>query len=243
LDFGRIEVAKYLFVPHYFNSMCLQICTQTQERIEADLKARTGYLFYDETRKRWVGRITFPDPTSGKRKEKKCYALTKTEARIKLEKIREKIKNQGAQVVANERMTFSQLAEEFRSKKLIPAVFVNRNKVAGMKNHYSPGIYQDVLVEHFGPKRLDAIEHSDIEAFKLKRLQTPTKHSVAVRPLPHRLAIRKYKDIKPARWMRGGKPLNELCAFTHSSAAPCQLPRDHWPLSRAIISLAGTVND
>lgn len=34
-----------------------------------------------------------------------------------------------------------------------------------------------MLIEHFGDKRLDSIEHSDIEDFKLKRLQTPTKHS------------------------------------------------------------------
>jgi integrase len=154
-----------------------QICHVPHKGIEADMKSRTGYLFYDESRKRWVGRVTFPDPTTGQRRYRKCYAPTKTEARIKLEKLRGKIEKQGTKVVANERTTFAQLADEFRSKKLIPAVFVNGNKVAGMKNHYTPGIYLDVLIEHFGPKRLDTIEHSDIEAFKLKRLQTPTKHN------------------------------------------------------------------
>src|SRR2546428_11300559 len=105
---------------------------QTPEGVKTQMKARTGYLFYDESRKRWVGRVSFPDPTTGKRRYRKCYAPTKTEARIKLQKIREKIEKQGAKVVANERTTFAQLAEEFRSKKLIPAVFVNVTKVAGM---------------------------------------------------------------------------------------------------------------
>ncbi len=82
------------------------------------MKARTGYLCYDKARKRRVGRITFTDSASGERIQRKCYANSKTEARLKLDKIRGKIEKQGAQVIANERMTFSQLAEEYRTKKL-----------------------------------------------------------------------------------------------------------------------------
>ncbi len=140
------------------------------------MKERTGYLYFDKSRKRWVGRVTYQDPVTGKRRNKKCYAETKTEARVQLAKVKAKIEKHGAQIVASERLTFAHLAEVFRKEKLIPAVFVGDEKVAGLKNHGTPSLYLDVLIEHFGKKRLDAITHSDIEAFKLKRRQTPTKH-------------------------------------------------------------------
>jgi hypothetical protein len=47
------------------------------------MKARTGYLFYDESRKRWVGRVTFPDPTTGKRRYRKCYLEEESEGRLR----------------------------------------------------------------------------------------------------------------------------------------------------------------
>lgn len=140
------------------------------------MKERTGYFYFDESRKRWVGRITYQDPTTKKRKNKKAYGKTKTEARIKLNEIKAKMEKHGTQIVSGERLTFAQLAEEFRQKSLIPAVFIGDEKVAGLKNHETPSLYLDVLIEHFGGKRLDAITHSDIETFKLKRRQTETKH-------------------------------------------------------------------
>src|SRR5262249_54330972 len=57
----------------------------------------------------------------------------------------------------------------------VPAVFVDGKKIAGLKNTDTPSLYLDVLIEHFGKMRIDMIEHSHIEDFKLLRLQTPTK--------------------------------------------------------------------
>ena len=44
-------------------------------------KPRTGYLYPDGAR--WVGRVTFTDQ-NGKRRNRKRYAETETEARIAL---------------------------------------------------------------------------------------------------------------------------------------------------------------
>jgi integrase len=155
------------------------------------MKERTGYIYYDKSRKRFVGRVTFTDSVTGKRKEKKCYGKTKTETRRKLTKLKQKFDHHGTQVVVNERMTFAQLAEEYRKKKLVPAVFVNGKKIAGLKNPNTPSIYLDVLIEHFGKKRIDAIEHSHIEDFKLLRMQTPTKYKGrrAIASVHHELEV------------------------------------------------------
>jgi len=52
------------------------------------MKSITGYLNYDENRTRWFGRVTFTDPRTGRRKYRKCYAQTKTDARRKLEELK-----------------------------------------------------------------------------------------------------------------------------------------------------------
>jgi integrase len=183
------------------------------------MKERTGYIFFDKSRKRFVGRITFTDSVTGARKEKKCYGKTKTEARRKLNKIKQKLEQHGPQVVLNERRTFAQLAEEYRKKKLVPAVFVDGKKVAGLKNPTTPSIYLDVLVDHFGKMKIDQIEHSHIEDFKLLRLQTPTKFEGqrAIASVNHELeilrrvlnyAVRNRKLTKsPFTEDRSGKPL------------------------------------
>jgi integrase len=57
---------------------------------------------------------------------------------------------------------------------LIPAEYVNQRKIAGVRS-LAPALFAvEILVEHFGDRRLRAITHSDIEAFKLARLKVLT---------------------------------------------------------------------
>jgi integrase len=140
------------------------------------MKPRTGFFYRDKKRNnQWVAKITFTDPATGQRKQKKFYGETKTEVRIRMDEFKKKLDEEGPQVVIGEKMTFRELAESYRKKKLVPAIFVKGEKVAGLKNHETPSLYLDVLIEHFGDMKLDEITHSDLEAFKLKRIQTPTK--------------------------------------------------------------------
>jgi hypothetical protein len=46
------------------------------------MKQRTGYIYKDKARNKWVARVTFTDET-GKRRNVKAYCATKTEARDK----------------------------------------------------------------------------------------------------------------------------------------------------------------
>src|SRR5215831_11743232 len=47
------------------------------------MKSATGYIFFDEKKKRWVARFAPVDKVTGKQKEFKRLCLTKTEARKK----------------------------------------------------------------------------------------------------------------------------------------------------------------
>jgi hypothetical protein len=47
------------------------------------MKSATGYIFFDEKKKRWIARFSPVDKVTGKQKEFKRLCLTKTEARKK----------------------------------------------------------------------------------------------------------------------------------------------------------------
>jgi len=83
------------------------------------MKSITGYLGYNEKRKRWFGRVTFTDPRTGRRKYRKCYALTKTDARRKLEGLKETLRNKGLHAAARELTTFADLARATFSRQLM----------------------------------------------------------------------------------------------------------------------------
>lgn len=136
------------------------------------MKQRTGYLFKDKTTGKWVARVTFTDE-SGKRRNVKRYCESKTEARDKLDALKRDIKERGQQSIEGDKMRFREVAERYEQTKLIEPVYVDGKKVAGMRSLYTPKLYVKTLVEHFGNKRVRAITHADIEAYKLTRLRTP----------------------------------------------------------------------
>ncbi len=138
------------------------------------MKQRTGYIYRDKSRNRWVARVTFTDET-GKRRNVKAYCATKTEARDKLDELRRDLKQRGQSAVDGNKLKFKELADKYEAVKLVEAVYVDGRKVGGMRSTYTPKLYVKTLVAHFGNKRVRAITHADIEAFKLMRLRTKTK--------------------------------------------------------------------
>ncbi len=76
--------------------------------------------------------------------------------------------------VDGDKLTFKALADRYKETKLIPAEYVNQRKIAGVRS-LAPALFAvEILVEHFGDRRIRAITHSDIEAFKLARLKVLT---------------------------------------------------------------------
>ncbi|HKX31236.1 MAG TPA: site-specific integrase [Blastocatellia bacterium] len=139
------------------------------------MKSRTGYIFYDEGRKRWIARFAPVDAESGKQREFKRYCLTKTEARKKLQELVNNYEQRGPVLIAAERMTFADLASEYEEKRIIPAQYIGEKKVAGMRNTISPKLFLKSLTDHFGKKRLTAITHADLENYKLVLIKRPTR--------------------------------------------------------------------
>jgi integrase len=120
----------------------------------------------------WYARIIRIDE-SGKKKQYTQKADNKTHARQLRDKLAEKYANFGEKILSGEKMTFRQLAEDYKKRKLIPAKYRNDRKIAGLRwvknSHYT----LDTLLKHFGTKKIKSITPADIERFKQNRLDEP----------------------------------------------------------------------
>src|SRR6266508_2288705 len=145
------------------------------------MKARTGTVQFDGKRGACYARICFTDPKAGKRKERRKYGETKTEAnKLRLKLILEV--EQGETIYAAEieslkpdKLRFSELARRYEAARLIPSRYVGETKIAGMRNHKTPKLFLAVLKDHYGHNLDRKITHAGIEAFKLKSFDTPIK--------------------------------------------------------------------
>ena len=135
------------------------------------MKQRNGYVYRDG--KSWVARLDFTDE-SGKRRIIRRYCETKTEANQKRLELIRSLEERGEKAVDGDKLTFKALAEKYQEVKLIPAEYVNKRKIAGVRSLAGSLGALKILVEHFGNRKVKSLTHADIEAFKLARLKVPT---------------------------------------------------------------------
>ncbi|MGE0129067.1 MAG: tyrosine-type recombinase/integrase [Blastocatellales bacterium] len=142
------------------------------------MKSATGYVFYDEKRKRWIARFAPVDKETGKQKEFKRYCLTKTEARKKLQELKTKYEKGGVKSVNADKSSFAFLAEKFKKEKLIEAVYVGEKKIAGRRELSGPEAWRKQLLFYFGSAKLNEITKGKIEQFKLWLSKLPTRSQI-----------------------------------------------------------------
>jgi Site-specific recombinase XerD len=110
----------------------------------------------------------------GKRHDKEREARNRRHARELIKEMRDELKAHGEKNLNTDRMTFRELAGIYKERKLIPAIYVSGRKVAGLRSWKAPQDFLKTLIKYFGNKHIRTIKHSDVEAFKIVRLQTPT---------------------------------------------------------------------
>lgn len=125
----------------------------------------------------WYGRVRWTDEETGKERDKKFPpAKTKTEADTLVENFKNELKAHGGKIVDASKMRFAQLAKTYQERKLFLAKIVNGRKVGGVKSVAPALAALAALTDHFGKRRIKTITHSDVETYKLHRLDTPTIH-------------------------------------------------------------------
>jgi integrase len=142
------------------------------------MKLATGYIFFDEKRKRWIARLAPVDKDTGRQKEFKRYCLTKTDARKKLQELKNKFEKDGIKSINADKSTFAHLAGKFKKERLVDAVYVGERKIAGRRSLSAPDSWLKQLLFFFRSAKLNEITKGRIEQFKLWLSKLPTRSQI-----------------------------------------------------------------
>lgn len=124
---------------------------------------------------RWHARAFFQDQTTGKWREKWKVAENKTHAKQLLREMYSELDLHGPATLELERRTFHDLAEMYQQRYLVPPVYVQGRKVAGLRSHEESKALLRPLVAFFGRRLIRSVTFADLEDFKQDRLRTPSK--------------------------------------------------------------------
>lgn len=120
-------------------------------------------------------RVQFKDET-GKRRDLWRRAENGTHARQLIRELLREIENSTAVALDAANMTFEDLAAYFEKHHLQPARYVDGRKVSGVRSLIPALAAVSALRAHFGARRLRSITYSDLDAYRVTRLKTPTQH-------------------------------------------------------------------
>ncbi|HEX8289180.1 MAG TPA: site-specific integrase [Pyrinomonadaceae bacterium] len=133
-------------------------------------REKTGWTGQDK-KGRWYYRYQFTD-ANGKRRNVRRLATSESNAKAELRKALNKQEQQGERAIEGDRLRFTKLIEIYKKKKVFAAKYVGETKVGGLRSLAHVEMLIKTLCNHFENKLVKSITHSDIEQFKLKRLNT-----------------------------------------------------------------------
>lgn len=139
-------------------------------------RERTGSIFRRTKGKKttWWARLTYIN-NQGKRRDLQRRADNMAHAKEIQERLVREHESGGARIFEAENKTFAELGAYYEERHLIDAVFHEGRKVAGLRSAKSQRYLIVPLKLYFGQKRLRLLTYDDLKAFRLLRLQTPTR--------------------------------------------------------------------
>jgi hypothetical protein len=93
--------------------------------------ASTGYIYFDESSNRWTARVTFTD-SNGKKRNVRRVADSESKAQKLLRKLLNDLETKGEKAIDSEKMTFSELAWQYKAFKVKPTEYRNDKKIADL---------------------------------------------------------------------------------------------------------------
>jgi integrase len=139
---------------------------------EAMARERKGFIV--QKKGKTYARLTFTD-SAGKRHDLMRRADNRTHARELIKGLIRELEENGERSIQGDHLTFAEMACIYSERRLIPAKYVGERKVAGLKSVQPALAAMRALLNGFGRQKIKSITHSDVERYKLMRLDTPTK--------------------------------------------------------------------
>lgn len=105
-----------------------------------------------------------------------------TEAKLIAKRLAEELKQPNREaVIDGSRMTFSQLASHYSESRLTEPEYHGDRKISGLRSWEHQRSLLKPLIEHFGNRKVREISPAELDAYKLKRLRSPTNKGEDVR--------------------------------------------------------------
>ncbi|MDT7688233.1 MAG: hypothetical protein QOE46_992 [Acidobacteriota bacterium] len=139
------------------------------------MRQRSGYVFYDEKAGCWIARTQVTDET-GKRRNVKRRARSKSEAETKLKTLLRQIDDEGSKVVDINQLAFNDLADHYEKHYLKPAEYVNGQKVSGLRAVERPKRVLMNFREFFGKMKLREISYGHLLSYRDSRFKIRTQY-------------------------------------------------------------------
>jgi len=138
------------------------------------MRERKGYVF--ESNGKFYARVTLTDQT-GKRRNIKRTAETRSAARDLLKQILRQLEDEGEKVIKAWQVTFNDLADHYEKHYAIPAKIVGDRKIEGLRDLDSVQYYLQNYRAYFGNRKLRDITHGDLRAYRSLRMRTKTRRN------------------------------------------------------------------
>lgn len=132
-------------------------------------------MLFDRKRGDWIARTSVTDD-NGKRRFVKRRAKSKTEAEAKLKSLLRQIDDEGSKVVDFNLLTFNYLADHYEKRYLHEAVYVDGQKVSGLRDVARPKQLLKHFRAFFGKKKLREISYGDLLTYRDKRFKVHTQY-------------------------------------------------------------------
>jgi len=116
-------------------------------------------------------RITYVD-AAGRRRDVMRLAESKSHAKEVAAQLLRELKDHGSRVIDADRMKFAELARYYEEDRVTPAKYHGDRKTSGLRSLKPVKLNLKTLVEHFGNRLVKTITPTDIEKFKVARLDT-----------------------------------------------------------------------
>ena len=123
----------------------------------------------------WWARVTYVDPVTRLRRERRRKVKTKAEGQIVVEELLREIDETDARSLNHLQSTFADLADHYGATYLREAEYVDDRKVGGYRSVADLTRRLNVLRRHFGHRPLRTITYGDLRSFRSDRLRTPVK--------------------------------------------------------------------
>jgi len=137
-------------------------------------KDRSGYVYQDK-QSNWYARTTITD-TGGKRRNVKRRAKDKSDAKEILKAVLRQIDDEGEKVIDFSKLTFNDLASFYEKRYLHEAIYVDGQKVSGLRDVQRPKEFLKHFRTFFGKRRLREISYGDLVAYRDERFKVNTQY-------------------------------------------------------------------